>query len=138
MKGAHFESLRSLDEAIEYFSDPDRCLTYLASNRWPGGVRCPSCGSTSVSFAAGRRRWECGVHHPRRYFTVNSGTFLLRNSRLPLQKWLSCVWLVANSVKPISSRDLQRLLGVTQKTAWLMLRRINQATQAYRGMDSPG
>jgi transposase-like protein len=123
---------RTLQEAIQYFSDADNCLNYVASKRWPKGVVCPTCGSTKVSFLGNQRRWQCSAHHAKRQFSVKVGT-IFEESPLGLDKWLPCVWLVTNCKNGISSLEISRALGVTQKTAWFMLHRARLALQGKNG-----
>lgn len=120
---------RNLKEAIAYFSDPDRCLDYLAARRWPHGVSCPVCGSTNVTFLKAQRRWQCAARHPKRQFSVKVGT-LFEDSALGLDKWLAAVWLVTNSRRRASSFEIHRTIGVTQKTGWYILHRIRLAMQS--------
>jgi hypothetical protein len=119
----------TLDEALVYFSNPDHCRSYIVSKRWPDGLSCPVCGNSTISFLV-NGRWECGSHHPRRYFSAKTGT-ILENSRLPLEKWLICVWLLSNCKSGASSQEMHRILGVTQKTAWLMLHRLRLAIEVF-------
>jgi transposase-like protein len=123
---------RTLQEAIQYFSDADNCLNYVASKRWPNGVVCPTCGSTKVSFLGNQRRWQCSAHHAKRQFSVKVGT-IFEESPLGLDKWLPCVWLVTNCKNGVSSLEISRALGVTQKTAWFMLHRARLALQGKNG-----
>jgi hypothetical protein len=119
----------TLQEAIVYFKNPDNCLTYLKVRRWPNGVVvCPRCGSDRVCFLASRRVWECGTKHERRQFSIKVGT-ILEDSALGLDKWLPAMWMIGNDRNGISSWELHRALGVTQKTAWFMLHRIRTAMQ---------
>jgi transposase-like protein len=120
---------KSLQEAIVYFSNPDNCISYLAARRWPNGVICPICGSESVSeFNPTRRTWKCAKHHAKREFSVKVGS-LCEDSAVGLDKWLTALWLLTNCKNGISSCELARDLGVTQKTAWFMLHRIRLALQ---------
>lgn len=120
---------KSLQEAIVYFSNPDNCIDYLAIRRWPNGVRCPICGSDSVSaFNPKRKTWKCAKHHSKREFSVKVGS-LAEDSAIGLDKWLTALWLLTNCKNGISSCELARDLGVTQKTAWFMLHRIRLALQ---------
>src|SRR6266567_4184789 len=119
---------KSLQEAILYFSNPDNCLRYLVARRWPKGVVCPTCGSESVSFSASRRIWQCSTHHPKRQFSVKVGT-IFEDSPIGLDKWLAVIWMLANDRNGISSYEVGRAVGVTQKTAWFMLDRIRLAMQ---------
>lgn len=117
---------RSLREAIAFFSDPGRCLEFAAALRWPGGVACPTCGSGAVTWLSTRRMWKCKTRHPRQQFSVKSGT-IFADSPIGLEKWFAAIWMVANSDTGVSSHELARALGVTQKTAWFMLDRIRTA-----------
>ena len=119
---------KSLQEAILYFSNPDNCLSYLVARRWPKGVVCPTCGSEKVSFSASRRIWQCGSHHAKRQFSVKVGT-IFEDSPIGLDKWLAATWMLTNCKNGISSYEVARALGVTQKSAWFMLHRIRLALQ---------
>lgn len=123
---------KTLQEAIVYFSDPDNCLNYLAAKRWPDGVVCPTCGSKSVSFSTSRRIWQCSSHHAKRQFSVKIGT-IFEDSAIGLDKWLAAVWMLTNCKNGISSYEVARSLGVTQKTAWFMLHRIRLSLQDETG-----
>jgi transposase-like protein len=119
---------RTLQQAIQYFSDPSNCLNYLAARRWPKGVTCPRCGSQNVGFVASRRIWQCRTRHDHAQFSIKTGT-IFEDSPIGLDKWLTAMWLVANCKNGISSYEIARDLGVTQKTAWFMLHRIRLALQ---------
>ncbi len=121
---------RTLADAVRYFADPDRALAIAVQLRWPDGVTCPACGSHDVGFLASRRLWMCRRAHPRRQFSVRAGT-IFEDSPIPLQKWLIAIWIAANRAEGITTYELARTLGVTQKTAWLMLRRIRDALGAH-------
>jgi transposase-like protein len=123
---------KTLQEAIKYFGNEDNCLNYVAAKRWPNGVVCPTCGSAKVSFLARQRRWQCSTHHAKRQFSVKVGT-IFEESPLGLDKWLPCVWLVTNCKNGVSSLEIHRALGVTQKTAWFMLHRARLALQGKNG-----
>ncbi len=119
---------KTLQAAIVYFSDPENCLSYMAAKRWPNGVTCPRCGSEKVGFLANQQRWQCSNRHPKRQFSAKVGT-IFEDSPLGLDKWLPCVWLITNCKNGVSSYEVSRALGVTQKTAWFMLHRIRLAMQ---------
>src|SRR5687768_17572491 len=123
---------RTLTDAIRYFAKPENCREYLVSRRWPKGVTCPVCGSTSVYFDSSRNGWECKTRHPKRTFTLKTGT-IFEDSALGLDKWLPAVWTIVNMKNGVSSHELARSLGVTQKTAWFMLQRIRLAMQSKTG-----
>jgi len=118
----------TLVEAVRYFTDPDVCLNFLADLRWPDGVTCPTCGSREVVFLANQRRWKCREDHERRQFSVKVGT-IFEDSPLGLDKWLPAVWMIVNDKNGISSYEVGRALGITQKSAWFMMHRIRLAMQ---------
>jgi transposase-like protein len=120
---------KTLQEAVVYFSNPETCLAEMVKFRWPDGVvKCPTCGSEKVSFIKARRVWECATKHPKRQFSVKVGT-IMEDSALGIDKWLVAMWLIANAKNGISSYELARAIGVTQKSAWFMLHRIRLAMQ---------
>src|SRR2546426_1147044 len=125
------ESPSTLQEAITRFSDPYTCLEYVVSKRWPNGVACPTCGSQKVSFLENQWRWQCSTHHDKRQFSIKTGT-ILEDSPLSLEKWLPCIWLITNCKNGVSSWEIHRALGVTQKTAWFMLHRVRLAMQDHK------
>src|SRR5207245_2643192 len=102
------------------------CLTTMVEARWPNGVTCPTCGHASPHFLPSRRLWECRNRHPRRQFSAKVGT-IFEDSPLPLETWFPAVWLIANAKNGISSHELGRALGITQKSAWFVLHRIRLA-----------
>ncbi len=110
-------------EAIRYFADSEVCHKYLRDKRWPGGVRCPYCHGAALSFYAKPLLWRCAPCKKR--FSVKVGT-IFEASPLPLSKWLPCVWILVNAKNGVSSCEMARSLGVTQKTAWFMLHRIRE------------
>lgn len=117
----------TLVEAIRYFADPDICLNFMVSLRWPDGtVTCPTCQRDDVRFIPTRRIWECRSKHARRQFSVKVGT-IFEDSPIGLDKWLATIWMIANAKNGVSSYEVARSIGVTQKTAWFMLHRIRLA-----------
>jgi transposase-like protein len=116
----------SLREAINYFADPDVALQFLQFLRWPSGVVCAHCDAPNPMFLKTRRIWKCRTC--RKQFSVKLGT-IFEDSPLGLDKWLPAIWMLANSKNGISSYEMARGLGVTQKTAWFMLGRIRLAMQ---------
>lgn len=125
------DSPKSLLEAVRYFSDLDRCSAYLRALRWPGGKpMCPECESDRIGEVATRRLLRC--KECRRQFSDKVGT-IFEDSPLGLDKWFVAVWCIANCKNGISSHELGRAIGVTQRTAWFMIHRIREAMGADGG-----
>ncbi|MGC9969117.1 MAG: IS1595 family transposase [Bryobacteraceae bacterium] len=123
---------KTLQDAILYFSDPDNCLSYLSVRRWPKGVTCPRCGSKDVGFVASRRIWQCKTRHDHAQFSIKTGT-IFEDSPITLDKWLLAMWMLANCKNGISSYEISRATGISQKSAWFMLQRIRLALQGKNG-----
>ena len=116
---------KTLQEAIIYFSDPDRCFEYAKRLRWPDGtVVCPRCNAAKNSFLKTRKMWFC--YACKKQFSVKVKT-IMEDSPITLDKWMMAFWLLSNAKNGISSHELGRALGVTQTTAWFMLQRIRKA-----------
>src|SRR5581483_4453163 len=113
----------TLQEAIVYFSDADRCREYYVAHRWPDGVTCPQCGEKNVAWQPKYNRWQCNNRHDRRQFTAKTGT-IMEDSPMPLDKWMMAMWMVFNCKNGVSSWEIHRALGITQKSAWFMMHRI--------------
>ena len=116
----------TLQEAIIYFSNPANCRDYLVARRWPKGVTCPRCGSSDVLFLEKYNRWHCRAKHEAPQFTLKAGT-VMEDSPIGLDKWLTAMWQIVNSKNGISSCEVHRAIGVTQKTAWFIDHRIRFA-----------
>jgi transposase-like protein len=127
-KNAPARQPRTLLEAVRYFADADTCRNFMVELRWPNGVTCPTCGRTDVRFISTRNLWECKTKHPRKQFSIKVGT-IFEDSPLGMDKWLPVVWLLSNCKNGISSYEIARDLGVTQKTGWFMLQRIRVAME---------
>ena len=120
---------KTLIEAIRYFKDFERCREFLVELRWPEGeVTCPRCGGNRVKWLEKARVWKCYAKHKRPTFSLKTGT-IFEDSPIPLDKWITAVWLVVNCKNGISSYEMARWLGVTQKSAWFMNHRIRKAMQ---------
>ena len=119
----------TLLQAIRYFSDPDVCQDFMAGLRWPKGVTCPTCGSADVGYVASRRVWQCKAKHTKQQFSIKVGT-IFEDSPIGLDKWLAAIWMIANDKNGVSSYEVSRALGVTQKSAWFMMHRIRLAMQS--------
>ena len=119
----------TLQEAVIYFSDKDRAFNFFTNARWKGECpTCPSCGGDRIGFIKTRKKWQCKDKECRRQFTIKSGT-IMEDSALGLDKWGVAMWLICNAKNGISSHELGRSLGITQKSAWFLLHRIRLAMQ---------
>jgi transposase-like protein len=129
MKSKEVAFPETLHDAVKYFANHDHAFDFLKSIRWPDGVvKCPRCGSKEVFFLSTRKIWKCKAKHEKQQFSVKVGT-VLEDSPIGLDKWLCAFWLIANAKNGISSYELSRSIGVTQKSAWFMLHRIRLAMQ---------
>ena len=117
---------KTLQEAILYFADPVNCREYLVARRWPNGVTCPRCGSQNVLFLEKYNRWHCREKHNAPQFTLKTGT-IMEDSPIGLDKWMTAMWQIVNCKNGISSYEIHRALGITQKTAWFLDHRIRLA-----------
>src|SRR5258708_7544678 len=119
-------SRKCLLQARWYFKDLEVCVESVASMRWPQGVVCPYCAGTKVSFLKSRRIWKCMAKECHKQFSAKTGS-VFEDSPIPLDKWMTAVWLIVNCKNGISSYEIARDLKVTQKSAWFMLHRIRLA-----------
>lgn len=132
----------TLQEAVVYFSDVERAHEFFVQVRWPNGVSCPPCGVfgprrmvvNQKSKAKGkegqiikRHVWQCNAC--REQFTAKTGT-IFEDSPLGLDKWLIAMWMITNCKNGVSSHEMERTLGVSQKSTWFMLHRIREAMKA--------
>ncbi|OFW39356.1 MAG: hypothetical protein A3J29_02920 [Acidobacteria bacterium RIFCSPLOWO2_12_FULL_67_14b] len=124
---------KTLREAILFFADYDNCRKAVEAIRWPDGkVTCPACGSENVTYLETQRRYKCYGKHAKAQFSLKVGT-IFEDSALGFEKWLPALWLLTNCKNGISSYELARALGVTQKSAWFMLSRLRLALQDGTG-----
>ena len=121
---------KTLQEAIQHFSDEQVCIDAVAKMRWPNGPECPACATKEPYYLKTQKRFKC--RECRRQFSVKLGT-IFEDSPISLQKWLPAVWLLTNCKNGVSSWEIHRALGVTQKTAWFMLHRIRLGMKADFG-----
>lgn len=121
------ETPKTLQQAIIFFADYDNCRTFLIALRWEDGkVRCPQCGSDHVTYLAAARLYKCYAKHAKAKFSLKTGT-IFEDSALGLDKWFAAMWLIVNCKNGISSCEIARDLGITQKSAWHMAHRIRFA-----------
>jgi transposase-like protein len=120
---------KTLIEAVTYFADEDAAVSHVAKRRWPNGVTCPFCGSQRVGYIRTRRTWQCKDCPKKKQFSVKTGT-IMEDSPIPVGKWLVVMWLECNAKNSISSYEIHRSIGITQKSAWFMLHRVRLAAQS--------
>lgn len=116
----------TLQEAIRYFADQQRCLDFAVAMRWPHGPTCPRCNSQEYRFIKTRSIWVC--KNCQKHYSVKVGT-IFEESPIKLDKWLCAMWMIVNAKNGVSSYEIHRALGVTQKTAWFMMHRIRLCLQ---------
>lgn len=116
----------TLQETIQYFSDPQRSIAFVVAMRWPHGPVCPRCQSQEYNFLKTRSIWEC--KGCKKQYSVKVGT-IFEDSAIKLDKWICAMWMIVNAKNGISSYEIARSLGVTQKTAWFMMHRIRLVLQ---------
>jgi transposase-like protein len=119
---------KTLQQAIKYFSNEQVCIDTVAGLRWPNGPICPKCSGTSHYYLATQKRWKCKNPKCAKQFTVKLGT-IFEDSPIPLDKWLIALWMLVNCKNGISSYEVGRDLGITQKSAWFVLQRLRLALQ---------
>jgi len=118
---------QTLLEAIKHFADPKNCRDFMVAVRWDDGiVRCPYCGNDKVSYMENSNLYFCPSKHPKKKFSLKVGT-IFEDSPIGLDKWLPAAWLLVNCKNGVSSYELARALGITQKAAWYVLHRIRYA-----------
>jgi transposase-like protein len=125
--GMNANGPETLLEAVKHYADLDVCHATMARIKWPDGVvACPSCGSVNVGFIATRRMFKCRERSCHKQFSVKVGT-IFEDSPLGLDKWFVSIWAITNAKNGISSCELARAIGITQKSAWHMLHRVRHA-----------
>jgi transposase-like protein len=118
---------QTLQQAIVYFGQGDNSFELFKRLRWRDGKpKCPGCGGEPHSFIATRKLWKCKICVKQ--FSIKVGT-IFEDSPLGLDKWLCAIWMISNAKNGISSMEIHRGLGITQKSAWFMLHRIRLAFQ---------
>jgi transposase-like protein len=115
---------KTLQQAIRYFSDEQVCINTVAAMRWPDGPVCPKCGHGEHYYLATQKRWKCKKCYKQ--FSVKVGT-IFEDSAISLDKWLTALWMLVNCKNGVSSYEIGRNLGITQKSAWFVLQRLREA-----------
>lgn len=126
MPTASLLDLKTLQQAILHFSDEQNCIDALAAQRWPDGPVCPAWGHKQHWYLKTQKRWKCRECHKQ--FSAKLGT-IFEDSPIPLSKWVVALWMLGSCKNGVSSYEIHRAIGVTQKTAWFMLHRIRLAMQ---------
>ena len=111
-------------ELFAMFPDAESARVYLESRLWPNGPRCPVCGLGERITTRSGGFYRC--NQCKEDFTVRTGTIFER-SHIPLHKWVYAMYLLVTARKGISSMQLAKEIGVTQKSAWFMLQRLREA-----------
>ena len=111
-------------ELFELFPDQEAARLYLESRLWPNGVICPVCKKGERITARKRGYYRCNACSED--FTVRTGTIFER-SHIPLHKWLYAMYLLVTARKGVSSLQLAKEIGITQKSAWFLLHRLREA-----------
>jgi transposase-like protein len=122
----------TLVDAIKYFSDEQACIDEVAAMRWPDGeIACMGCGEIgNTLWLANQKRWKC--RGCKKQFSVKVGT-IFHDSPLGLDKWMVAMWMLANCRNGVSSYEIARTIGITQKSAWHMMHRIRKAMTDVSG-----
>jgi transposase-like protein len=125
-KKAQSDFPQTLQQAIIYFAKPENCISFLVQLRWPDGATCPICDGKEVSYLSTRRLWKC--KGCKKQFSIKVGS-LMEDSAISLDKWLAAIWIIASAKNGVSSYEIARSLGITQKSGWFLLHRIRLAMQ---------
>jgi len=120
------EQPKTLQAAIKHYSDEQVCIDAVARLRWISGPECPACGHKEHYYLKTQKRWKCKECYKQ--FTVKLGT-IFEDSPVPLTKWLPALWMLVNCRNGVSSYEIARDLGVSQKAGWFMLQRLRLALQ---------
>lgn len=124
MKANEIRFPTTLLEATKLFADEENAWLFVVNLRWPDGPVCPFCQGKAHSFVSTRKTWQCKTC--KKQFSVKKGS-IFEDSPIKFEKWLLAMWFIVNAKNGISSYELGRSLGVTQKTAWFMNHRIRVA-----------
>lgn len=118
------ETPKTLQQAIQHFTDEQVCIDAVASMRWSDGPECPHCHQKNPYYLAIQKRWKC--RSCRKQFSVKVGT-IFEDSAIPLRQWLLALWMLVNDKNGISSYELHRALEISQKSAWFVRHRLRIA-----------
>jgi transposase-like protein len=121
---------KTLAQFLEYFRDEETCREYFTGIRFRNGEYCPHCGHTAIYTFSNGKRYRCAKC--KQDFTIKTGT-VFGESKLPLKKWFIAIYLLSTTSKGISSIQLAKHVGVTQKTGWFMDHRLRRAMRQNGG-----
>ena len=124
-----FKQFSSLANLVTALPDEKACIEHFRAIRWPNGIVCPHCGTIGGHYTLKDETHKCGAKECHKKFSVRNGT-IFEESRIPLKKWFIAIYLATSHKKGISSCQLARDIEVTQKTAWFVLHRINEAASS--------
>ena len=129
-----------IDLTDKIYHDENAARAHLEAQRWPDGAVCPHCASRDVTKLEGAKHrpgvYQCKTKPCREQFTVTVGSVMER-SHVPLTKWVMVIQLMASSKKGMSAKQVERMLGVTYRTAWFMMHRIREAMKTTGTDSSP-
>lgn len=114
---------KNLKELMTKLADEKACRDHMEQMRWGGNPTCPFCGAGKPYRIAGGKRFRCKDKTCKKTFSVTVGT-VFENTKIPLSTWIAATYVLTAHKKGISSHQLARDLGVTQKTAWCVLQRL--------------
>ena len=122
--------LKTLADFLEHFKDEETCRAHFAGIRFRNGEYCPHCGHKQIYSFRNGKRYRCA--ECKRDFTIVTGT-VFGETKLPLKKWFIAIYLLSTTSKGISSIQLAKHVGVTQKTGWFMDHRLREAIKKNGG-----
>ncbi len=118
---------KTLQQAVKAFADPQFCIELVAAMRWiDGKATCPKCSGTNAHYMESRKVWQCKNKKCKKQFSIKTGT-IFEDSAISLENWLMAMWLLVNAKNGISSYELSRATGLTQKSSWFVLHRLRTA-----------
>jgi transposase-like protein len=115
----------SFFQFFDMFPDESSARVYFEKQMWNDEPICPYCGATHITTLKKESVYRCKFNGCKKDFTVRVGTIMYK-SKIPLRKWLYAMYLVVTSRKRVSSLQLSKELGITQKSAWFLLQRIGE------------
>lgn len=118
--------LKTLQQALVYFSNEENARKAAIELIWPDGITCSHCGSRKYHWIELQERWKCKLCHLP--FSIKNKT-LMENSHYPIGVWMSAIWMFASARNGVSAREISRTLGISRKAAWFLMHRIRTAME---------